>query len=308
MRGTIRKFQNRIGDKVITWGRKFPEGRIKRFAKKVYQEYGDRESIKAVQSLPIAKSGSSEGMGYIILDSGETFYGFRSGSGSLQRYQKLDESTKETLEPEAYFTAEQYYFYHIDPPWDRQRYYTISEGDTVIDVGSNQGFYTRKLSSLVGESGQVLAIEPHPDNYKVLVANSEESEYDNITVVNKAVSDSKGDINLYERGTQSGRHHIVEEDEFEDVGEEITIQSDTVDSVVRQQNLSDPDFVSLTINRHEYQGLKGMEKIMESSVHIGCPMLDNLEESKDLLSEREYDYHVVREYDISPILYSYPQE
>lgn len=44
----------------------------------------------------------------------------------------------------------------------------VIPGDFVADVGANVGVYTKELSSLVGDKGQVYAFEPIGENYDIL--------------------------------------------------------------------------------------------------------------------------------------------
>lgn len=65
----------------------------------------------------------------------------------------------------------------------------VSKGDWVIDVGANVGHYTTKLSTLVGDSGRVIAFEPWPETFALLVANCMRLTRRNVTLLNLAVSD-----------------------------------------------------------------------------------------------------------------------
>lgn len=46
---------------------------------------------------------------------------------------------------------------------------TVVPGDVVWDVGANVGFYTRQFAELVGAGGKVVAFEPHPDTFGLLL-------------------------------------------------------------------------------------------------------------------------------------------
>ena len=47
----------------------------------------------------------------------------------------------------------------------------IKNGDVVLDIGANIGYYTLIFAKLVGNSGKVFAFEPEPENFKILQKN-----------------------------------------------------------------------------------------------------------------------------------------
>lgn len=75
-----------------------------------------------------------------------------------------------------------------EPEFDRLSA-MVSSGDWVIDVGANVGHYTMRLASLVGSSGRVLALEPVPETFALLVANAALAPHENITLINAAASE-----------------------------------------------------------------------------------------------------------------------
>jgi len=75
----------------------------------------------------------------------------------------------------------------------------IKKGWVVIDVGSEYGYYAIKAGLLVGSDGKVLAIEAHPETYKLLKMNiGLHKLVDRIIPVCKAVGKETGKVKLYE--------------------------------------------------------------------------------------------------------------
>ncbi|MFI3286464.1 MAG: FkbM family methyltransferase [Rikenellaceae bacterium] len=69
------------------------------------------------------------------------------------------------------------YIYHLG--------YLVREGDVVIDIGANLGYYTRTFSRLVGDSGRVYAVEPVPPIFEVLNRNTRRCR--NVELMNVAL-------------------------------------------------------------------------------------------------------------------------
>jgi len=80
----------------------------------------------------------------------------------------------------------------------------IKEGDIVVDIGANIGYYTILLSKLVGNNGKVFAFEPDPKNFSVLEKNILVNKLNNVVLEHKALSNKTGEINLFFSEINSG--------------------------------------------------------------------------------------------------------
>lgn len=79
----------------------------------------------------------------------------------------------------------------------------LKPGDTFIDVGAHIGWFTTIASRCVGESGQVIAVEPYPQNANGLRANIELNKCENVLVIDAALGSREGKLTL-SKGSSSG--------------------------------------------------------------------------------------------------------
>lgn len=69
---------------------------------------------------------------------------------------------------------------------------TIRHGDVFYDVGANAGFFTVLAARLVGQDGKVVAFEPHPINAQSVADQVKVNGFNNVVLINKAVSSERG--------------------------------------------------------------------------------------------------------------------
>jgi len=83
----------------------------------------------------------------------------------------------------------------------------LGSGMTFIDVGAHVGYYTVMAARRVSPGGLVLAFEPSPRNYELLLANVWRNGLTNVACFPWAVSDQPGFIDLFldERNTGDNR-------------------------------------------------------------------------------------------------------
>lgn len=73
----------------------------------------------------------------------------------------------------------------------------VCEGDLVVDMGANIGYYSLLLSKLVGPSGHVVAIEALPHLAERVQAHASMNGANNIRVVNAAAAAERGRLIMY---------------------------------------------------------------------------------------------------------------
>jgi FkbM family methyltransferase len=73
----------------------------------------------------------------------------------------------------------------------------LHSGDTFIDIGANEGYFTVVASRIVGATGRVIAVEPQERLKSVLARNLSDNLCENVEVVHAAISDHAGTATLH---------------------------------------------------------------------------------------------------------------
>jgi FkbM family methyltransferase len=140
----------------------------------------------------------------------------------------------------------------------------VKEGDIVLDIGANIGYYTLIFAKLVGKNGKVFAFEPDPTNFSLLKKNVEINEYKNVVLIQKAVSDKSEKLDLYLSDDNPGDHRIYDSG---DSRKTIEIESIKLDEYFKNDNQI-IDFVKMDIQGSEWKAVHGMEKILEQNKSV----------------------------------------
>jgi FkbM family methyltransferase len=87
---------------------------------------------------------------------------------------------------------------------------SLKPGMAFIDIGANQGLFTLVAGKRVGPNGVVLAFEPDPANFALLVGNAAENNLTNVFPFNAAVGQKNG-VESFRPGpaTHSGVGHLA---------------------------------------------------------------------------------------------------
>lgn len=74
----------------------------------------------------------------------------------------------------------------------------LKEGDTAIDVGANNGFFTVLMAKLVGDAGSVLAVEPIARNMEALQENLKLNQIENAELVQMPAGAVNKEVTFWE--------------------------------------------------------------------------------------------------------------
>jgi FkbM family methyltransferase len=149
----------------------------------------------------------------------------------------------------------------------------IKNGNVVVDIGANIGYYTLIFANLVGKEGKVFAFEPSPDNFALLQKNIEINNYQNVKLEQIAVSNKSGKTKLY-LTVNPGDNRIYDLHDNSNSLEVVTIRMDDYFSSYDGKI----DFIKMDIQGAEWAAIQGMPLLLKKNKNIKiltefCPPL-----------------------------------
>ena len=133
--------------------------------------------VKKVAKLDFIRSGiDSDQMPYMKLNSGLMLFGTESRAKDKKYYRLLPGKIKKRLPFQCFNLANDIVIRYFEGGLKyggprKESFYRAGEGDYIAEMGAYMGHYTLYLSEKVGTNGKVIAIEPIPDNLKILRKN-----------------------------------------------------------------------------------------------------------------------------------------
>ncbi len=138
-------------------------------------------------------------------------------------------------------------------------------GDYAIDLGANMGWYTKYMSELVGTNGGIIAIEPIPATYEILVFMKNRLHLTNVHPMNYAISDKPGVVQMEIPSTASGDANIYEarivNSDSKKAGKVVNVEARTLDRICNELN-KPVVFVKCDVEGHELQCLRGSTTLL----------------------------------------------
>ena len=130
-----------------------------------------------------------------------------------------------------------------------------------IDVGANIGYFSCLMSKLAGPSGKVLAIEPEPQNLKLLEQNIKLNHLTNVMVHSCALGASEGSamLGLYKPANR-GRHSLLENN----AKSQIKVPVRTLDDVAKNSvnNVNSWSLVKIDVEGYEGFVIEGAKETL----------------------------------------------
>ncbi len=134
----------------------------------------------------------------------------------------------------------------------------LKPGMHVLDIGANIGYFTMLSAALVQQQGSVMAIEPNPENAKLVELSRRANKFENITIVQAGAGRALGLLVLntaYSNGTTSELSEDVAH-----LADAVTVPCLRLDDIVPKDKKI--GFVKIDIEGAEYNALLGASELI----------------------------------------------
>ena len=142
----------------------------------------------------------------------------------------------------------------------------VHEGDIVIDIGAHVGYYTLLMAQLVGENGKVYSFEPDPVNFQLLKKSVEINGFENVVLIQKAVSNITDKVKLFLGDDDSAINRIYDA-KLGDTKESIDVESITIDEYFKE-NDELINFIKIDSEGSEVKIVNGMKQFLSRNKEL----------------------------------------
>lgn len=186
---------------------------------------------------------------------------------------------------------------------------TVKPGAVCIDVGANVGAHALVMARCAGPEGHVLALEPHPRICQRLRDNVALNRYDQVTVIEAALTERDGAATLYgfsEDAFQQGTSSLLPDAE---VRREMTVQTISGNTLLAEHRISACDVIKIDVEGAEAIVLRELWDLIarhtplvvfEYDRHHWGKFGASLEEWPGKLRDARYRLHTIRKNNTRP--------
>lgn len=139
----------------------------------------------------------------------------------------------------------------------------LKQGNILVELGANEGYFTAIASQLVGSRGKVIAVEPQDRLQPIVRKNLSLNGCENVNVVQVAVSDKPGTITIFiSADMNTGSTSAVKISRFSQPTQEIPALP--LKDIFEQQGLTTGELLKVDIEGYEYEAIMGSPDLFQS--------------------------------------------
>lgn len=151
----------------------------------------------------------------------------------------------------------------------------LNEGDTFVDLGANEGYFSILASKKVGRNGRVFSIEPQQRLWEVIQKNYELNYCSNATIIPYAVGEKEEKliINLYP-SINTGASSLSNKENFGKTRNNVRkkffgtqqIQTKQLDKLAEDYGIEKINLIKIDIEGFEFFALKSAQSLLKNKL------------------------------------------
>jgi FkbM family methyltransferase len=139
----------------------------------------------------------------------------------------------------------------------------LKPGDTFVDLGANEGYFSVVASKLVGLGGRVLAIEPQQRLKAIIQMNADLNLCGNISLATEVISDQVGDVMLnLASDMNTGSSGVYRAARYK-VPQQAA-KSSTLAKLFQDKNIRHVNLMKVDIEGFEYEAILGSPELFKN--------------------------------------------
>ncbi len=143
------------------------------------------------------------------------------------------------------------------------KYFTLEKDNIVIDAGANIGVFSLLAASLIKNTGEIICIEPDPQNIRFIKLNREINKKDNIKIIEKATWSEKTllEFNISKLNPTASSVYADSNDRLK--SKKIKVETETIDNIAMPYMDNEKNiFLKMDIEGAEVEVIKSMKRIL----------------------------------------------
>ncbi len=139
----------------------------------------------------------------------------------------------------------------------------LGPGMTFIDIGAHVGLFAIPATQWVGCNGKIIAFEPHPENFHLLLNNLKINQVEEqVTAIQSAISNKTQSMDLYTCSFNTGDHQLYPSS----TRDKISVPCTTLDDFFPSG--TQVDLVKMDVQGAEGFAFEGMRRLLEENKAI----------------------------------------
>jgi FkbM family methyltransferase len=154
----------------------------------------------------------------------------------------------------------------------------LRAGDSYVDVGAHVGFHTLVARHFIGETGQVIAIEPQPYNCHKILSNWQANNFENLSLCVAAVGDSESNVFLHQQKAFGTTRLSLCLEGVNDDAQMFQVPLRRLETIFTEQGVAHVRLLKIDVEGYELEAINGIGSYSEVIDNIVLEMLQTTSE------------------------------